>query len=128
MHLPLHSLPFAGAVFLLITTLAMNVTRLRRKYGVFLGDGGERRLGRGIRAHGNALEHGLLLAVALVLAEVAGLPIPWVVGVGWAILLARLAHAAGFLRLGSRTVQAGVAATYAIEVGLGAYLLSVALR
>jgi uncharacterized membrane protein YecN with MAPEG domain len=125
---PLHALPFVGALFLLITTLAMNVTRQRGKFGVFLGDGGQRPLGRAIRAHGNALEHGLVLAVALVLCEVAGLSKAWVVGVGAAILLARLAHAAGFLRLGIRVVQAGVVMTYAIEVGLSAYLLSVAFR
>jgi len=124
----LHSLPFGGALGLLIAGLAMNVTRLRGKVGVILGDGGDQHLGRAIRAHGNALEHGLLLAVVLVLAEVAGLPTPWVVGLGWAILLARLAHAAGFLRLGMRVAQAGVVVTYAIEVGLGAYLLSVAIR
>jgi len=128
MAFPLHALPFVGALVLLIAALAMNVTRLRFKLGVSLGDGGDKRLGRAVRAHGNALEHGLLLAVALVLAEAAGLPALWVVGLGWAILAARAAHAAGFLRLGRRLAQAGMVVTYAIEGGLGAYLLSVALR
>jgi uncharacterized protein len=125
---PLHALPFVGAVLLLITALAMNVTRLRFQANVSLGDGGNRRLGVAIRAHGNALEHGLLLAVALVLAEVAGLPARWVVGCGWAILVARLAHAAGFLRFGFKVVRPGVVVTYAMEVGLSAYLVSVAFR
>lgn len=125
---PSHALPFVGAIFLLITALAMNVTRLRVKVGTRLGDGGDKRLGFAIRAHGNALEHGLLLAVALVLAEVAGLPPPWVVGLGFAILAARLSHAAGFLRLGFRLSVAGMVVTYGIELGLGAYLLGVAIR
>jgi uncharacterized protein len=128
MAFPLHALPFVGALVLLIAALAMNVTRLRFKLGVPLGDGGDKRLGRAVRAHGNALEHGLLLAVALVLAEAAGLPARWVVGLGWAVISARAAHAAGFLRLGRRLAQAGMVVTYAIEGGLGAYLLSVALR
>jgi uncharacterized protein len=128
MAYPQHALPFVGAILLLITALAMNVTRLRFKVGVRLGDGGDKRLGRAIRAHGNALEHGLLLAVALVLAEVAALPPPWVVGLGFAILAARVSHAAGFLRLGPRVSQAGMVVTYTIEVGLSAYLLSVATR
>ncbi len=128
MAFPCRALPFVGALVLLITALAMNVTRLRFKLGVSLGDGGDKRLGRAVRAHGNALEHGLLLAVALVLAEVAGLPARWVVGVGWAILAARVAHAAGFLRLGKGVVQPAMVVTYAIEGGLGAYLLSVAVR
>jgi uncharacterized membrane protein YecN with MAPEG domain len=120
----LYSLPFVGAVLLLITLLAINVTRLRFKVGVRLGDGGDRRLGLAIRAHGNAVEHGLLLCLALFLAEVAFLPLAWVVGLGSAILLARLAHAAGFLRFGSSVSTPATAATYALELGLSAYLVS----
>jgi uncharacterized protein len=128
MHVPLHSLPFVGALFLLITALALNVSRLRRSYGIYLGDGGEKRLGRAVRAHGNALEHGLLFAVALVLSEVAGLPTPWVLGLGWTICAARAAHAAGFLRLGKQVVLAGVVVSYVSEVGLGWYLFMRAFR
>jgi uncharacterized protein len=128
MRPPLHAIPFAGAVLLVITALAMNVTRLRLGARVSLGDGGNRRLGVAIRAHGNALEHGLLLTVALVLAEVAGLRAQAVVGCGWAILSARLAHAAGFLRFGFKVVQPAAALTYALELGLSAYLASVAFR
>jgi uncharacterized protein len=128
MRPPLHALPFVGAVLFLITALALNVTRLRFAARVSLGDGGSRPLAVAIRAHGNALEHGLLLAVALVLSEVAGLPARFVVGLGWAILVARLAHAAGFLRLGFHVVRVGAALTYALEVGLSAYLLSLAFR
>lgn len=117
------SLPFVGAVLLLITLLAINVTRLRFKVGVTLGDGGDRRLGVAIRAHGNAVEHGLLLCAALVLADVAGLPTPWVVGLGWAILVGRLGHAAGFLRLGSKVATSAMVATYGLELGLSTYLL-----
>ncbi|MGO9066010.1 MAG: MAPEG family protein [Myxococcaceae bacterium] len=124
MAFPAHALPFAGALFLLITLLAMNVTRLRVGVRVTLGDGGDRRLGRAIRAHGNALEHGLLLSVALVLAEATGLSAARVVGLGWAILIARLVHAAGFLRLGTRVVQAAMVVTYAMELWLSVYLLS----
>jgi len=128
MTAPLHSLPFVGALFLLITCLALNVTRVRGIVHVSLGDGGNKRLGYAIRAHGNAVEHGLLLAVGLVLAELAGLPASWVVGLGWAILAARLAHAAGFLRLGARVSVPGVAVTYLLELALSGYLLSLVFR
>ncbi len=128
MAYPSHALPFVGALFLLITCLALNVTRVRHIVHVSLGDGGDKRLGYAIRAHGNAVEHGLLLAVALLLAEVAGLPAHWVVGLGWAILAARLAHAAGFLRLGRRVSAPGVTVTYLLELGLSGYLLSLAFR
>lgn len=128
MPYPAHALPFIGALFLLITCLALNVTRLRNIVHVSLGDGGNKRLGHAIRAHGNAVEHGLLLAVALVLAELTGLPAPWVVGLGWTILAARLAHAAGFLRLGARVSVPGMTVTYLLELGLSGYLLSFAFR
>ena len=59
---------------------------MRIRVGVRLGDGGNKRLGYTIRAHGNALEHGLVLSVGLVLAEVAGMPAQWVVGLGCVIL------------------------------------------
>ena len=125
---PLHSLPFVGGVLLLVTLLAMNVTRLRFKVGVRLGDGGVRSLGLAIRAHGNALEHGLLLSVALVLAEAAGLRTAWVVGFGCAILIARLTHAAGFLRLGHKFAIPAMVATYGAELSLSLYLVTLALR
>jgi uncharacterized membrane protein YecN with MAPEG domain len=128
MHPPLHALPFVGALILLITALAMNVTRQRFAARVRLGDGGNRPLTVAIRAHGNAVEHGLVLALALVLAEVGGLPAHWVVVSGWAIVLARLTHAAGFLRFGFQVQRVGVVVTYAMEVLLGAYLLSLAFR
>ena len=128
MPFPAHALPFVGALFLLITCLALNVTRVRGIVHISLGDGGNKRLGYAVRAHGNAVEHGLLLAVALVLAEMAGLPAPWVVGLGWAILLSRLAHAAGFLRLGARVSVPGVVVTYLLELGLSVYLLTLAFR
>ncbi len=62
------------------------------------------------------------------LAEATGLSAPWVVGLGWASLAARLAHAAGFLRLGPPVVRTAMVATYALEVGLSVYLLSRAFR
>jgi hypothetical protein len=63
------------------------------------------------------------LCLALFLAEVASLPLVWVVGLGSAILLTRLAHAAGFLRFGSSLSTPAMTATYALELGLSVYLV-----
>jgi uncharacterized membrane protein YecN with MAPEG domain len=128
MNLPLQAVPFVGALVLLIAGLAANVSRIRMRVRVRLGDGGDKGLGYAIRAHGNALEHGILLAVALVLAEVTGLPVRWVIGLGWLILAARLAHAAGFLRFGRKVVVPAATLTYLLELGLGGYLVSAAFR
>ena len=128
MHPPLHAIPFVGALFLLITLLALNVSRKRAVTNIYLGDGGNRGLGFAIRAHGNALEHGLLLAGALVLAEAVGLPAGRVLALGWLILGARLLHAGGFLRLGKRFSVSGMVATYALELWLSVYLLLFTIR
>lgn len=50
---------FAAVLLLLVTLLAMNVSMLRMRHKVSLGDGGNKALTRAIRAHANALEHSL---------------------------------------------------------------------
>ncbi len=51
---------FVGLVSLSITALAINTTRLRNKLNIWAGDGGNDALRRAARAHGNAVEHGIL--------------------------------------------------------------------
>lgn len=60
---------YAAGGVLLITLLAVNVSRLRMRERIGNGDGGNRSLKAAIRAHMNALEHTLpvgLLVLALV--------------------------------------------------------------
>lgn len=63
MHLPVTAL-YASILALIIVVLGMNVTAHRVKLKVSVGDGGNARMLRMIRVHGNAAEY-LPLAVLL---------------------------------------------------------------
>ena len=79
----------------LIWGLGLNVTRLRIKHEVPLGDGGNAELARAIRAHGNAAEFVPGLLVALAIMALVGYGMNVIHGFGAALFLARLLHAVG---------------------------------
>ena len=104
---------------LLVTLLALNVSRERIVKRVPHGEGPNHELARSIRAHANAVEHlvpiGLLLFAA---ASVDASPLAIAV-LGGASLVARVSLTLGILvkgRFGLR--RAGAYGTYAIELGL----------
>ena len=86
---------YAGLLGLLLVVLSLLVVRLRMRFRVGLGDGGQAALTRAIRVQGNFAEH-VPLALLLVFA-VEGLgTAPWIVhALGAALVVARLAHAQG---------------------------------
>ncbi|MDX1450970.1 MAG: MAPEG family protein [Oleiphilaceae bacterium] len=83
---------------LIVLLLALNVSRLRITLRIPYGDGGDKDMNQAIRAHANAVEHGvwmalLLLAMALLRADInlmAGLVALYTVG--------RLLHVVGMLQ------------------------------
>ena len=89
---------YAGLLGLLLVVLSLLVVRLRMRFRVGLGDGGQAALTRAIRVQGNFAEH-VPLALLLVFA-VEGLDTaPWIVhALGAALVVARLAHAQGLGR------------------------------
>jgi uncharacterized membrane protein YecN with MAPEG domain len=89
---------YAGLLGLLLVILSLLVVRLRFRFRVGLGDGGQPALTRAIRVQGNFAEH-VPLALLLVFA-VEGLGYAaWVVhALGAALVVARLAHAQGLGR------------------------------
>jgi uncharacterized membrane protein YecN with MAPEG domain len=89
---------YAGLLGLLLVVLSLLVVRLRMRYRVGLGDGGQAALTRAIRVQGNFAEH-VPLALLLIFA-VEGLGYAaWVVhALGAALILGRLAHAQGLGR------------------------------
>lgn len=56
---------YSGLAVLLLTLLALNVSRLRISHKVANGDGGNISLKKAIRAHGNAVEHILPFGLAI---------------------------------------------------------------
>lgn len=75
--------------------LSVRTLRLRRRFGIAVGNGGNVTLLRAIRAHGNFAEYtpfGLLLILAAELAEAPGLLVH---ALGVVLLAGRLVHAFG---------------------------------
>ncbi|MFL5350616.1 MAG: MAPEG family protein [Hyalangium sp.] len=114
---------YAALNSLVILGLGVNVSRLRGKYNVFLGDGGHKELAGAIRAHGNSVEHVPLLLLLLLAAELCGGSSIVLHIFGGAIILSRLFHAVGIMR-GVQAIQIpGAVLTYLLEVALPLYLL-----
>jgi hypothetical protein len=113
---------YAGLLAILMVLLALRVIRLRWKFRVGLGDGGEKAMTRAIRIHGNAAEH---VPVALILLLVAELnharPAP-LHACGIALVAARVLHAAGLSRSAGASWQRtlGTVGTIGVVVTLAA--------
>lgn len=86
---------YAGLYALLVIVLGFRVTLLRRSLKIGIGDGGDARLARAIRAHGNALEWGILTLVLLLIAEENRASVLLLHACGIALLLSRVLHALG---------------------------------
>ena len=81
------------ALAMMFIALTIRVVKGRYRAQVSLGDGGDERLQRDIRAHGNFAEQVPLALLLIALAEINGAP-AWAIHVlGIALLLARLSHA-----------------------------------
>jgi len=109
---------FAGLLALLYVVLTVRVIAARRSERIGLGDQGNRKLMRRMRAHSNCAEYvpiSLLLLLMLELMDGAPLLL-WVLGT--VLVAGRLAHAYGFSQepeLGQLRV-AGMALTFAVVV------------
>ena len=88
-----YSLYSAALLSLLLIGLSLNVSRLRMRYRVAFGDGGNPALNAAIRAHGNSLEQSLLFSLLLYFLETATAPQPaWVIGLAAAFIGLRLLY------------------------------------
>ena len=97
----LYSLYIAAILALLLIGLSLNVTRLRMRHQVAIGDGGKTDLIKAVRAHGNSLEQSLLFIVLLYLGESSGrIEGALVAALGFAFIMLRLLYCTGlFARL-----------------------------
>lgn len=86
---------YAGLLGLAYVPLGWRVARMRFKYRVGIGDGGNKDLARAIRVHGNFGEYVPLALVLLLVVELLGSS-AWAVHVlGIWLVVARIAHAQG---------------------------------
>jgi uncharacterized protein len=83
---------YAGILAILFFVLSLRVVGLRR-HGASLGDGGDVRLQRRIRGHGNFAEYVPLILVMMAMLELSRYSTYLLHGLGIALVAARLLHA-----------------------------------
>lgn len=114
---------FCALLVLLVTGLGLLVSAIRVRRGIYLGDGGDKPLGRAIRAHGNAAEHVPFLLVPLLLLGLLDAGTTLITVLGAACVVARCLHAGG--RLGSKRLfsTSGATVTYLLEGGMALWMM-----
>ena len=114
---------YAGLLSLHFIVLSLRVIRTRRESRVPLGDGGDQALLRSLRVQANFAEYVPLCLILIALAEAQQLA-GWLLhGLGLALLIGRLLHAAGVSRDPEpyRLRVAGMSLTFTV-LALGATL------
>jgi uncharacterized membrane protein YecN with MAPEG domain len=89
------SLVLAGGLALINIWLSFRVGAMRRAAGVSVGDGGDERVVRRMRAHANFAENAPLTLVMVALIEFAAGGSVWLWAMAALFLLARVAHGLG---------------------------------
>ena len=123
MILPI-TLTIAGAAALLNIWLAMRAGRVRAAEKISIGDGGNERLSRRMRAHANFAEYAPFVLILIGAIELAMGTSLWLWLVGAAFILARIAHAFG-MDGAMRLRLIGVLVTVLVLLGLGLYAIAI---
>ena len=107
---------YAALCALVLLALASRVILLRWSTKTGIGDGGDRRLARAIRIHGNAVEYVPVALILMLVAELSGAGASLLHGCGIALVAARISHALGLARTAGVSVgrSLGVTATFGV--------------
>jgi len=127
--MPLVTALVAAPLLLLIAGLGVAISGRRRREGIGPGMAGDVAFTRLQRAHGNAIEHSPMLVLGLLLLELLRGRSPVLIAFGVAIVVARIAHAAGIVQRPRHPLHfLGAALTYFLEIALAISLVLTALR
>ncbi|MBI3444380.1 MAG: MAPEG family protein [Magnetospirillum sp.] len=108
---------YALVLAVMFVVLTIRVIKARYRAKASLGDGGDERLTRAIRVHGNFAEFVPFCLLLIALAEINGSP-PWSIHVlGSVLVLVRLSHAHGLTTGVLKFRQVGVIGTFIVLVG-----------
>jgi uncharacterized membrane protein YecN with MAPEG domain len=121
---------YAALCALLVLFLALRVIALRWSTKTGIGDGGDRRLARAIRIHGNAIEYVPIALILLVAAELSRASPLLLHGCGIVLVAARAAHALGLSRTAGTSIgrMSGVVGTVGVIVVLAVFDIAAYLR
>ena len=114
------SLTIAAGAAILNIWLMMRVGRVRGQEKVSIGDGGNERVIRRMRAHSNFVENTAVVLILLGLIELATGPSTWLWAIGALYLVGRVLHAIGMdgMMWGR---MAGTIITMLTQVGLAGF-------
>ena len=84
---------YAALLIILLLALTINIIRLRFKYRVPLGDGGQVGLTKAIRVHGNFIEYIPLALILMAIFELNHGSEFWLHAAGISLVVGRLSHA-----------------------------------
>lgn len=118
---------FAAVLLLLVSLLGLNVSLLRMRLKISLGDGGNKGMLQAIRAHANALEHSLPVILLVFFREQQVGCTRGLTAIAAAFVLGRVFHAAGMLGGPFILRRIGATTTILVELGLGLLVLRSAL-
>ncbi len=121
---------YAALCAFIVLALAVRIIIMRYRTRTGIGDGGDSRLARAIRIHGNAIEYVPIALVLLLVAEFNGARPTLLHGCGIVLVSARIAHAAGLVRSAGASVGRviGVAGTVAVIMVLAVFDLAAFVR
>lgn len=89
---------YAGLLALLYIFLTIRIAKLRWKYKVGIGDGGEHQLMKAIRVHANFAEQVPFAVILIYMLEMQQVSVVLIHGLGGALFLARALHAYGLTK------------------------------
>ena len=123
---PKVSLVLAGLCALLHLWLAVRVGQVRRAEKVFVGDGGNDRVIRRVRAHANFAENAWLVLALVLVIEISLGTSAWLWATAALFVIARIGHGLGMdgWRLGR---GGGTGITFVLEIALGLWAIAIPL-
>ncbi len=116
------SLTMAAGAAILNIWLMMRVGRVRGQEKVSIGDGGNERVIRRMRAHSNFVENTAVVLILLALIELATGPSTWLWAVGSLYLIGRILHAIGMDGM-MWARMAGTIITMLTQLGLAGFAI-----
>lgn len=120
------TLSIAAAAALVNLWLALRIVVGRVRGKILLGDGGDSRLGAGMRAQANFVEYAPFVLILMGLIELSGGSAFWLWVLGGAFILARIGHGWGMMRPAPNIGRAGGAiGTWAILALLAGWAIGI---
>ena len=124
--MPKVTLILAGCAAFLHLWLAMRVGQVRRSEGVSIGDGGNERVVRRMRAHANFTENAPLVLLLVLAIELGGGASVWLWAAAALFVVARVLHGVGMDGwYPGRAI--GTTLTFALEIALAGWAIALPL-